>query len=269
MFNRIAHPSLVQFDQFDNFKDALQYPASSISSKLVDAVKRLDEREEFEPFIRSILTDSNMTPHGPAEIVDVLTHKLTFKNETGLAAFILKGKSFSTVRSQHVSHQIYRLEKIADLRFAVFAASGNVLDSAKEQFCSTAKRLNCRYAILDAIDLARLFLAYGFFCPRDARRISAGRCACGYSPQKRILNLLQRESLQALTSAHKLQQRAGLVILPTGSGKTRIAAEDARQFGAKRILFIAHTHEILDVAKSEFEAVFSAKDVMVHSAGVP
>jgi hypothetical protein len=181
---------LVHFDAFDNFADAKAVPAATITPELIAAVRRLDEREEFEPFIQSILSDSNETPHGPAEIADILTHKLTLDRQVGLAAFVLKGKSFSTVRPKDVSHQFYRLSKIDDLRFAIFAASGNVLDSAREEFCSTAQRLSCKYAILDAIDLARLFVAFGFLCPRDARKIAAGRCPCGYSPQKRILNIL-------------------------------------------------------------------------------
>ena len=171
------------------------------------------------------------------------------------------------MRPPHVSHQIYRLEKIAGLEFAILAASGNVLDSAKEQFVSTAERLSCRYAILDAVDLARLFLAYGFFCPKDARRIAAGRCTCGYSPQKRILNVLQAESLKALDVARDLRQRAGLIVLPTGTGKTRIAAEGASRLGATSVLYVAHTHEILDVAKSEFDAIFSTGSVTVHASG--
>jgi superfamily II DNA or RNA helicase len=258
---------LVHFEDFDNFREAKQFPAKLVTQDLLDAVRRLDEREEFEPFLRSILNDSNATPHGPAEIADILTHKLTLQQETGVAAFILKGKSFPTVRAQHVSHQVYRLEKIGGLKFAVLAASGNVLDQAKEQFCSTAERLACRYAVLDAVDLARLFVAFGFFCPRDARRIAAGRCVCGYSPQKRILNVLQTESLKALAIAHKLRQCSGLVVLPTGSGKTRIAAEDARGFQAKKVLYVAHTHEILEVAKSEFEAVFSIGNVALRRIG--
>lgn len=53
----------------------------------------LEEREEFEPFIRSILSNSNVTPHGPAEIGDILTHKVSVRNEPGIAGY-LKGCSF-------------------------------------------------------------------------------------------------------------------------------------------------------------------------------
>jgi superfamily II DNA or RNA helicase len=242
----------------------MDFPAGEVSDALQCAVRSLDEREEMEPFVRDILADSSDTPHGPAEIADIMTHKLTIKESAALAAFILKGKSFRVVRPKDVSHQIYRLEKISGLRLAVFAASGTILDAAKEQFVSTADRLGIRYCILDTIDLSRLFVAYGFLCPRDGQRIMAGRCKCGYSPARRILNVFQRESVKELKHAHSLDQRAGLIVLPTGTGKTRIAARDARSFGAKSVLYVAHTHEILDVAQSEFEAVFGTKEVTRH-----
>src|SRR6185436_6168361 len=98
--------------------------------------------------------------------------------------------------------------------------------------------------------------------PRDANRISSGRCRrCGYSPNKRILNLLQREALEGLSSAHARKQKSGLIVLPPGSGKTRVAAEDAFSVNAQSVLYIAHTHEILDVALSEFEAKFGTERV--------
>lgn len=252
-------------DDFDSFSAVRNVAADSISPQLVAAVKKLDEREELEPFLRLILHDPNETPHGPAEIADIFTHKLSIRKLTGMAAFVLKGRSFKTVRPQDVAHQIYRLEKIAGLAIAVFAAPGTILDGAKEHFVSTALRLGCNYSIFDAIDLARLFVAYGFFCPRDARKIIAGRCVCGYSPSKRLLNIFQKDALDALREAHSRLQAAGLIVLPPGSGKTRIAAEDAAMAGAQHVLYLAHTGEILDVAQSEFEAVFGKKDVVRHS----
>src|ERR1051326_6651837 len=252
---------LTPIEAFDSFQDVKDFPAAEVTPDLIRAMQALDEREELEPVLRSILTDVGQTPHGPAEIADILTHKLSVNGKYGLAAFILKGRSFSTVRPKDVAHQIYRLEKITGLRIAVLAAPGTILDAAKEQFCGTCERLRCRYSIFDATDLARLFVAHGFFCPRDAIRISAARCNCGYSPKKRILNLLQKEALQNLSQAHVLGQKAGLVVLPPGSGKTRIAAEDAKQVDAKRVLYVAHTDEILEVAQSEFEAKFGTGSV--------
>jgi superfamily II DNA or RNA helicase len=256
-------PSLLPFDRIDQFRSARSVDAT-VPDYVVQAVRTLDERQEIEPFILSILADPNETPHGPAEIADIFTHKVTVDGTSGLAAFILKGKSFPTVRPAHVGHQIYRLEKITALRTAVLAASGNVLDAAKEQFCSTAQRLGCDYVILDASDLGRLFIANGFLCPRDGGRIAAGRCRCGYSPHIRILNHLQVESLRALREAHALQQAAGVIILPPGGGKTRIAAEDVRRSHAGCALYVAQSHEILDVAQAEFEAVLGVTAVKRH-----
>ena len=252
---------LIPIEAFDNFKEVKDFPAAELSAELVPAVKRLDERDELEPFLRSILSDTAGTPHGPAEIVDIFTHQVTAGGKHGMAAFILKGKSFPTVRPSDVSHQIYRLKKINGLKFAVFAAPGIILDGAKEQFVATCEEIGCAYSIFNAEDLARLFVAHGFLCPRDASRISLGRCKCGYSPRKRILNLLQQEALAGLSSARALGQKTGLVVLPPGSGKTRIAAEDAKSFNPDRVLFVAETHEILDVAQSEFEAKFGAANV--------
>lgn len=252
---------LLNIEQFDNFKEVKDFPAQSVIPEVTEAVRNLDEREELEPFILSILSDTNETPHGPVEIVDILTHKVSVNHKVGLSAFILKGKSFRTVKPSHVSHQIYRLEKIDGLCYAIFAATGTVLDQAKEQFVSTAKRLCIGYSIFDANDLARLFLSHGFFCPRDGNRITTGRCRCGYSPKKRILNIFQKQSLAELSQAHAIGQRVGLIILPPSSGKTRIAAEDAKATKAKKILYVAHTHEILDVAETEFASVFSQNDV--------
>jgi superfamily II DNA or RNA helicase len=252
---------LTQIDCFDCFKEVKDWLTTDITPCHIGIMKALDEREELEPFLRSILTDPGQTPHGPAEIVDIFTHRVSVKGEVGLAAFILKGRSFPTVRPKDVAHQIYRLEKIAGLKFAVFAAPGVILDQAKEQFCSTCDRLNCRFGIFDAVDLARLFIAYGFFCPRDGKRISAGRCRCGYSPKHRLLNILQREALENLKEVHKIGQKAGLIILPPGSGKTRIAAEDASTLDPKKIFYVAHTDEILDVAESEFQAKFGVNNV--------
>jgi len=138
----------------DNFEATRSIAPRDIASGAITTVRDLDEKEEIELWMQAILHDTNRTSHGPSEIVDIFTHKLSVRGKTGLAAFILKGKSFPTVRPVHVSHQIFRLERLQGLSFAILGASGNVLDEVKEQFVSTAKRLLCDYAILDAQDLA-------------------------------------------------------------------------------------------------------------------
>ncbi len=177
---------------------------------------------------------------------------MTVRGREGIGAFILKGKSFPVVRPKHVSHQIFRLERIADLSFAILAASGDVLNEVKEQFFSTAARLGCEYGLMDAHDLARLFVAFGYLCPRDGERIRGGRCSCDYSPQNRTSNILQQEAISELSASHALGNQAGAVILPTGAGKTRIAVLDVRRRGPELCLYVAHSHEILEDAEIEF-----------------
>ncbi len=252
---------LVPLESFDNFREMRDVAAKDLVPDLANQMRSLDERKDLEPLLRLILADEAQTPHGPAEIADIFTHTLKLDGRSGMAAFILKGKSFPTIRPVDVSHQIYRLTKIDGLSFAVFAAAGVILDAAKEQFCSTCEQQGISYAIVNAEDLARLFVANGFFCPRDGSRISSGRCNCGYSPSKRFPNLLQQDALKNLKRAHEIGNRSGLIVLPPGSGKTRIAAEDAKEHGFKSVLYAAHTDEILDVAQSEFEAVFGTSSV--------
>jgi type III restriction/modification enzyme restriction subunit len=254
-------PKLLKLDDIPAFKEVKNVRLSEITEELRTAVKQLHEADDIELFLRSILSDRAATPHGPAEIVDIFTHRIQLAESEGWAAFVLKGRSFPTVRPNHVSHQIYRIEKIDGLHFAALGATGTVLDAVKEQFSSTCNRLDIAHAFLDADDFARLFWAYGFLCPRDGSRIVGGRCHCGYSPSHSILNILQTEALKELARAHSLGQTTGLVILPPGSGKTRIAAKDAKSFGARSVLYMAHTNEILDVAQAEFSAAFGAEEV--------
>lgn len=249
---------LIRIEDFDAFVKVKDVSDSDIQHEVLKAVQKLDERDEFEPFLRCILGDVAATPHGPAELADMYSHRLAAKGKAGMAAFILKGKSFPTVRPTDVSHQIYRLKKMGGLSYAVLASPGIILDQAKDQFCTTCDEEAIDYAILERMDLARLFVAYGFICPKDGYLISSGRCRCGYSPENRILNLLQLEALAGLQTAHDEARRTGLIVLPMGSGKTRVAAEDSWRQGAKRILFVAHTHEILDVAESEFSSKFGS-----------
>src|SRR4051812_11588106 len=118
-------------DEIDSFVLVRSVEPASISSELEQAVRRLHEVDELEPFVRRILFDAGETPHGPAEIVDVLTHKISVQGERTVGGLILKGRSFPTVRPKHVSHQIYRLEKISGLGLAGLFASGVLLDAAK------------------------------------------------------------------------------------------------------------------------------------------
>jgi superfamily II DNA or RNA helicase/SAM-dependent methyltransferase/SOS-response transcriptional repressor LexA len=63
---------------------------------------------------------------------------------------------------------------------------------------------------------------------------------------------VQVEALDALNGTRTAGYRRGLVVLATGLGKTWLAAFDAAQVGARRILFVAHREEILHQAAETF-----------------
>lgn len=66
---------------------------------------------------------------------------------------------------------------------------------------------------------------------------------------------IQTEALQALHASRQAGYQRGLVVLATGVGKTWLAAFDARQCKAKRILFVAHREEILLQAQQTFTRI--------------
>ncbi len=254
----------IPIEKYDQFASLAEFGRNRVSDKLISAVRRFHEAENLEELLLVNLADPNRTPHGPAELVDIMTLQLTYRGTTGVAGFVLKGRSFKRISPVDISHQVFRLRKVTDLKFAVFGHTGNLLDNAREEFIHTAQDIGVDYTIVDAADFARLAVVHGMLCPRDARKTKGGRCQCGYRVSGDHLNLLQRDALKQLQTAHDLGQTAGVVIMPTGSGKTRIGAVDSKHTDAKRILYIAHAHEILDGAKREFAHVFGIG--AVHSS---
>jgi len=250
-------------DDFDSFRFIKNVEVDSINSEVLKTVSRLDEKTQIEPYIRSSIFDINDTPHGPTEITDILTTRLRFNTKAKYAGFILKGKSFKKITAQHISHQIYRLKKIDGLEVAILAYTGTLLDQPQEQFISTCKEINCDYSVWNSYDLARLFISEGFICPRDGNIIEGSICSCGYNPKRESLNLFQEEAINELKLTHELNQERGLVILPTASGKTRVAAIDITNHSIKSVLYIAHTYEILETAKAEFELYFDEADLKI------
>lgn len=69
----------------------------------------------------------------------------------------------------------------------------------------------------------------------------------------------QQEALEALRLSHQEGFSKGLVVLPTGLGKTYLAAFYAKDF--PRVLFVAHRDEILRQAERTFRAVMPDKRV--------
>ena len=79
-----------------------------------------------------------------------------------------------------------------------------------------------------------------------------------YNPDLETIkpNLMQRNALKELRRYRDLGVEKALVIAATGSGKTYLAAFDARNFNPKRLLFIVHRDTILNDALNTFKNVF-------------
>ncbi|HEY8330422.1 MAG TPA: DUF3427 domain-containing protein [Pseudomonas sp.] len=89
----------------------------------------------------------------------------------------------------------------------------------------------------------------------EARRIPPPRAIAPGSQEQELPpqpSAIQVEALQALLHSRAEGYRRGLVVLATGLGKTWLAAFDAEQFGARRVLFVAHREEILNQAAETF-----------------
>jgi superfamily II DNA or RNA helicase len=68
-------------------------------------------------------------------------------------------------------------------------------------------------------------------------------------------NPLQQEALQALEFYRTKGWRKGVVILPTGTGKTILSAIDAKRFGGK-VLFLVHRLDILKQSIAAYQRVW-------------
>ncbi|MBA2943569.1 DUF3427 domain-containing protein [Paenibacillus sp. CGMCC 1.16610] len=78
------------------------------------------------------------------------------------------------------------------------------------------------------------------------------------SPTKKEIlpNKMQEGALQALKQTRLNGHNKGVVIAATGTGKTYLSAFDVRNFGADRVLFLAHRDEILESSRKTFAKIF-------------
>ncbi len=74
-----------------------------------------------------------------------------------------------------------------------------------------------------------------------------------------IPNAMQKKALKELRRYRDMGVNKALVIAATGSGKTYLAAFDARNYDAKRVLFVCHRDKILADAKETFMKVFGTE----------
>jgi len=84
-----------------------------------------------------------------------------------------------------------------------------------------------------------------------------GRTFCGENLE---LKEHQKEALAALSAMRQKNETLALLYHATGTGKTVTAVTDARTCGG-RVLFVAHTNELVDQAFATFEALWSAVPV--------
>jgi len=178
---------LIKIQDIDQFFEVVNVPDAAITSKILEGVRQLNEPRELEPMLREILWDPNETPHGPTEIADILTTQIRIRGERCLAAFVIRGKHFAKVRSQDIEHQIIRLRQLPDLGLMALIAVGHFQDSAQRDFLQVAKDTGCDYLIIDAVDCARLLLAYEKICPSDRTPYGPdGSCLWGHEQDEGV-----------------------------------------------------------------------------------
>lgn len=170
----------VRLEDLEEFELVSRIPRHAIEESVLRGVRQLSEREHIEPFLREILPDKTETPHTSTEIADILTTHVTRFGQPSLAAFVNKGKSRPKVTAKDLTHQVLRLRQIPSLSLIVLLAVGDIQDDAKRDFLQIAEDANADYVIVDAIDVARLFIAYHKICPKDGTPYLDGRCGkCG------------------------------------------------------------------------------------------
>ncbi|MBQ3460708.1 MAG: DUF3427 domain-containing protein [Solobacterium sp.] len=72
-------------------------------------------------------------------------------------------------------------------------------------------------------------------------------------------NSMQRKALKEIRRYRDMGVNKALVVSATGSGKTYLAAFDARNYGARRLLYVVHRDVILRDARNTFMNVFGSE----------
>jgi hypothetical protein len=190
--------ALIRMQDIDQFSDVSQVADSLINREILSNIRRLHEINDIEKFIREILYDPNETPHGPTEIADILSTRLVVRGTKKFTAFVLKGRSFGSVTGNDVAGQFFKLRQLPNLGLIVFVAIGNIQDDAHRNFIQTAIDIGCDYLVIDAHDLARLFIAYGKICPRDGTPFTdGGVCQHGHlSSESVMLEIPSKEEIK-------------------------------------------------------------------------
>ena len=188
---------MIKIDEIEEFSEITLVPDAAITDEIINNVRNLDEEDQFEPFIREIIQDPNITPHGPTEISDIISYRVKMQGKNLLTAMILKGKSFPKVTSKIVANQFFKIRQIPKLDLIIFAAVGNIYDDAQRDFIQTALDNDVDFLIIDVRDLAKLLIAYGKICPKDGTPFKDNVCEKGHKNDNNIkISMNVRENLK-------------------------------------------------------------------------
>jgi len=194
----------IELEDIEESEPVRRIPRESITEQILEGVRALDERKEIEPFLRDILHDTDETPHTSTEIADILTTHVAYGGRPHLAAFVIKGKSARKITARNTSHQIVRLGRIRTLGLMVLLAVVTIQDDAKETLLAAAHAASTDYMIIDAIDVARLFIAHHKICPNDGSSYENGKCRqCGTAasePLELTLKVSEEPRYEVLSS---------------------------------------------------------------------
>lgn len=203
--------NVTQLDDIEEFSLVRRVPRAAITDEVLNGVRQLHETEHIEPFLRLILSDTTETPHGSTEIADILTTQVTYGGQPQLAAFVNKGRSTPRVRSGNVAHQVVRLGRLPRIDLMVLLAVGEIQDDIKADLLQVSRDAGAKYMIVDARDVARLFIAYQKVCPKDGTPFNDGQCpTCGTSADEPVeLTLKLHEELRYEFLPHNDVSHAG------------------------------------------------------------
>lgn len=187
---------ILRIEDIEEFEQSGRVPRAAITDTILDGIRRLNERIELEPALRRILTDQNETPHTSTEQADILTAHVTWRREPRFTAFVNKGKATQRVNAEAVAHQLLRVASVPGVQLLVFLAVGHIQDDIWNAVATTAKGMDADYLVVDAVDVARLLVAYQQVCPRDGSPYREGKCGrCGTAasdPIEVVLRVYER-----------------------------------------------------------------------------
>lgn len=188
----------IRITDIDAFKCAGLVPEDAVTTMIVENVRKLDERSQLEPWVQHLLGVTDDTAHGPMEIADCISSRITVNGEPRLAALILKGRSAPKPTSRQVGHQVLRLLSFPEIQLVCLLAVGDIQDDLKRDMITVAAQFGADYLVASGMDIARLLIASNYICADDGSAFEGGRCSQGHAQTAEIaLHYRVREDLKA------------------------------------------------------------------------